>query len=134
MKKLLVIMMSILIAGCAAFKGQMKYAGIGSEPAIHEYIVKLPEMQRMTAAQKKEDGKIKEMMLRDYWTTPVNKVAVVDNPLDSAISVDVHCDCSFPSDASFVVPAHTSQEMLFTTNATYMYEKLCRIVNYSVVK
>lgn len=137
MRKFLILVLSML-AGCAALKGQNKYTGSGTEPVITERIVRIPEMQRRgldiknpNDNQKKE---IRKTAIRDYWLSRVDKIATVSNPRNSAIKCDVSCIHSFPGEFNFVVPAHTSQDMLFTTTAFYMYEKLCSITHYSDVK
>jgi hypothetical protein len=134
-KKLLVL--CCLLSGCAALRGQAKYAGTGTQPTIKEHIVRYPETPRpglsINEKQVDEKDKPKEAM-RSYWDMPADKVATVANPLDKAIKTHVECFASFPSSFDFVVPAHTTQDMLFTTNAQYMYDTLCQIAHYEVVE
>ena len=138
MKKVLILGFCLL-GGCAALRGQTKYAGRGTEPTIRERIVRLPEMPKrgMQSGEnetKDSEDKPKEATMPNYWDLPADKVATVSNPLDSAINVHVECDASFPSTVDMVVPAHMSQDMLFTTNAQYMYDTLCRIASYTETK
>lgn len=135
MKKL--ILLTCLLAGCAALRGQEKYTKAGSVPTITERIVHLPEMprpgMRSGENEKKDQQDVPKEALANYWDLPVDKVATVGNPLDNAITAHVYCYSSFPNVFDFVVPAHTSQEMLFTTNAAHMYETLCELRAYEVM-
>lgn len=100
-------------------RGQTKYNGVGTEPVITEHIIELPEMPRTGT---------RLGHLVDYWTLPVNKVATVSNPFSRTITVRVDCVASFPNVFDNVdIPAHTSQDMLLTTNAQHMYQTLCQI-------
>jgi len=119
-----IILLVCLLIGCAALRGQEKYTGIGIAPTITERIVHLPETVKPG---------LRSGTLVNYWDLPTDKVAKVLNPLDTAITTHIYCYSSFPSTFNFVVPAHTSQEMLFTTNATHMYETLCEIRSFEVI-
>ena len=137
MKKLLILGFCFLTS-CAALRGQTKYTGTGSEPTISERIVRYPEMPKpgMRSGQndvEETQDKPKEAMA-NYWDLPADKVATVKNPRNESVNAHVDCYASFPSSFDVVVPPHTSQDILFTTNATYMYDTLCKIVSYEVVE
>lgn len=136
MKKILVLGFCLL-TGCAALRGQEKYTGTGAVPTITERIVRLPEMPRPGMRSGENEQQDKEdkprEVLANYWDLPVDKVAKVSNPLNNAINAHVYCYSSFPSTFDFIVPAHTSQEMLFTTNAAHMYETLCELQRFEVI-
>lgn len=143
MKKILIAL--CFMTGCAALRGQERYTGPAVVPSMaEERIVRLPEMPKpgMRSGQNENrnlpyptipgsNNERKEAMV-NYWDLPVDKVAKALNPLNNAINAHVYCYSSFPSTFDFVVPAHTSQEMLFTTNAAHMYEKLCELRSYEV--
>lgn len=138
MKKL--ILGLCLLSGCAALRGQTKYTGAGDRPTITERIIHYPQTPRPGfSALDKEDTKVEnddktKDVMRSYWDMPADKIATVANPLDVALKIHVACYASFPSDFDFVVPAHTSQDMLLTTNAQYMYDTLCHIAYYRVAE
>lgn len=128
----------LLLAGCAALRGQERYTAVGIVPTISERIVSLPETPRPGIRQGQSDSlesepKPKEAMV-NYWDLPVDKIATVFNPLSQSIDAHISCYASFPSTVDMTVPAHTSQKMLFTTNATYMNQTLCSITSYEVLR
>lgn len=147
MKKFLIAL--FFMTGCAAFLGQEKYTGSVVEPTMaEERIVHLPETPSPGIRSGQNDSKEhipyawtqelgekqkQKEALANYWDLPVDKVARLLNPLNDSIRAHIYCYSSFPSTFEFVVPAHTSQDMLFTTNAAHMHEKLCELQSYEVV-
>jgi hypothetical protein len=121
MNKLLLCL--TMCAGCATL-GQTKINSTEKEPSIKERIVSMPDTQ--------QPGMRSGGGLRSYFDLPVNKVATAMNPLNTPIDAEILCNAAFPYKFDVKIPAHTSQDMLFTTNAEYMYQTLCHIENYEV--
>lgn len=132
MKKIVILF--CCLTGCAVFRGQAKYTGKAVVPTITERIVRFPEMphQGMRSGEIEHKENVKKA-LANYWDLPADKAAEVDNPLEQAIDAHLYCYSSFPSTFDFVIPAHTSQQVLFTTNAAHMYDTLCELREYEVI-